>query len=128
MEININNSNNDNNKERLKCRLFLCVYNTACCAVPRSGTNNYCKKTNKASVVGHETLYIPEENKVRDTCKNYITDKNKKLACIECQLDEYGEISIPILELDPEEIILENRKLKKKMQSIIEDGDDFLDE
>lgn len=85
---------NDNKDNKLYCDFTFCIYNSACCGTPAESKIKecHCKKSNIASVVGFD--------KIEDLCTSFIWDNDKKGKCVDCQLEEYGEVSIPLLNID----------------------------
>lgn len=77
------------NNTKVKCCLTGCRHNSTCCAHKEEG---YC-------LLNAINLIIDSETGIMD-CKQYEYDYEKPYMCMECQLEENGEIDItptPIL-------------------------------
>ena len=77
------------NNTKVKCCLTGCRHNSTCCAHKEEG---YC-------LLSAINLIIDSETGIMD-CKQYEYDYEKPYMCMECQLEENGEIDItptPIL-------------------------------
>ena len=72
------------NNTKVKCCLTGCKHNSACCA--HSSKECYCK-------LKSIDLIIDNESGIMD-CKQYEYDYEKPYMCIDCQIEENGEIDI----------------------------------
>lgn len=112
------------NKEtsRLKCGFTLCIHNSSCCVAPSSYDNAYCNKSNCIEEVGLMTEIDKTTNEtIYTNCDNFILNEKKTPKCIKCQIDDYGEVSMALVNLN-----INYSELRKNMNKIIEDGDDFI--
>ena len=112
--------------ERLTCGFTLCMHNASCCITPASYKKNYCKIATEANEVGlQENKKLNKDDDSRYIgCNKFVLNEKKIAKCIDCQIEEYGEVSIPLLNME-----INYSALKENIEDMIEDGDDdFFDE
>lgn len=122
MKIKIENKKK---QKKLECGFTLCIHNTSCCVTPVLDKKTYCRIAIDEKEVG---LKINKDCKENDdtkymSCNKFILNENKTAKCVDCQVKEYGEISIPLINME-----INYSNLKENIEDMIEDGDDFFDE
>ena len=108
--------------KKLKCRFTLCINNASCCMAPSTDEVKYCELSNSAEKVGLKTKTNEDGEVEYLSCKNFFLNENKISKCLNCQLEDYGEISIPLINMD-----MSYKGLKNSMKDMIEE-DDYIDE
>ena len=88
---NNDNNNIDTNDDRLYCDFTYCIYNSSCCGTPTEEALRecHCTKSNNPKVV----MFNQEE----EYCRSFVWNDKLPGKCVSCQMDEYGEVSMQLL-------------------------------